>query len=104
MPRTPHFVAGAPLFSFHVVFACTVGEPLRRRVLYHPMCILLKLDYAKFGVSNLRFTNVIEEKPLVGWVDPPLVLFLNDLEDFLKENGASGIVLGCTYIFITIYG
>ena len=31
-----------------------------------PMCILLKLDYAKLGVSNLSFSNVIEEKPLGG--------------------------------------
>ena len=30
------------------------------------MCILLKLDYAKFGVSNLFFSEVIEEKPLGG--------------------------------------
>ena len=28
------------------------------------MCILLKLDYAKFGVSNLFFSKVIDEKPL----------------------------------------
>ena len=35
VPRTAHFVAEARLFSFHVVFACTVGEPLRRRV--HPL-------------------------------------------------------------------
>ena len=28
------------------------------------MCILLKLHYAKFGVSNLFFSKVIEEKPL----------------------------------------
>ena len=27
------------------------------------MCILLKLDYAKFGISNF-FLKVIEEKPL----------------------------------------
>ena len=31
----------------------------------------LKLDYATFGVSNLFFSKVIEEKPLVagggGW-------------------------------------
>ena len=32
VPRTAHFVAEARLFSFHVVFACTVGEPLWRRV------------------------------------------------------------------------
>ena len=40
------------------------------------MCILLKLDYAKFGVSNLFFSKVIEEKPLfggVGSISPPLV-------------------------------
>ena len=30
------------------------------------MCILLKFDYAKFGVSNLFFSKVIEEKPLEG--------------------------------------
>ena len=30
------------------------------------MCILLKLDYAKFGASNLFFSKVIEEKPLGG--------------------------------------
>ena len=28
------------------------------------MCILSKLDYAKFDVSNLYFSKVIEEKPL----------------------------------------
>ena len=28
------------------------------------MCILLKLNCAKFGVSNLFFSKVIEEKPL----------------------------------------
>ena len=35
------------------------------------MCILLKLDYAKFGVSNLYFAKVIEEKPLGSRLDPP---------------------------------
>ena len=35
------------------------------------MCILLKLDYAKFGVSNLFFSKVIEEKPLGGSARPP---------------------------------
>ena len=30
------------------------------------MCILLKLDYVKFGVSNLFFSKVIKEKPLRG--------------------------------------
>ena len=30
------------------------------------MCILLKLDDAKFGVSDLFFSNVIEEKSLGG--------------------------------------
>ena len=30
------------------------------------MCILLKLDYATFGVSKLFFSKVIEEKPLGG--------------------------------------
>ena len=35
------------------------------------MCILFKLHYAKFGVSNLFFPNVIEEKPLGGRLEPP---------------------------------
>ena len=35
------------------------------------MCILLKLDYAKFGVSNLFYSKVIEEKPFGGRLDPP---------------------------------
>ena len=36
------------------------------------MCILLKLDYAKFGVSNLFFfSKVIEEKPLGDRLDAP---------------------------------
>ena len=30
------------------------------------MCILLKLDYAKFSVSNLFFSKVIEENPFWG--------------------------------------
>ena len=30
------------------------------------MSILLKLDYAKFGVCNVFLSNVIEEKPLGG--------------------------------------
>ena len=37
------------------------------------MCILLKFDYAKFGVSNLCFSKVIEEKPMGGRLDPLLV-------------------------------
>ena len=32
------------------------------------MCILLKLDYTKFGVSNLFSSKVIKEKPLGGWL------------------------------------
>ena len=36
------------------------------------MCILLKLHYAKFGLSNLFFSKVIEEKPLgVDPLSPP---------------------------------
>ena len=30
------------------------------------MCILLKLDYVKFGNSNLLFSKVKMEKPLAG--------------------------------------
>ena len=36
------------------------------------MCILLKLHYAKFDVSSLFCSKVIEEKPL-GAADPPPV-------------------------------
>ena len=36
------------------------------------MWILLKFHYAKFGVSNLCFSKVFEEKPLgVGFLPPP---------------------------------
>ena len=35
------------------------------------MCMLLKLDYAKFGVSYLLFSKVIEEKPLGAARTPP---------------------------------
>ena len=34
------------------------------------MCILLKLHYAKFDVSSLICSKVIEEKPLGGRLDP----------------------------------
>ena len=34
------------------------------------MCILLEFDCAKFGVSNLFCSKVIEEKPLGGRLDP----------------------------------
>ena len=37
------------------------------------MCILLKLHYEKFDVSRLFSSKVIEEKPLGGRLDPPLV-------------------------------
>ena len=31
-----------------------------------PMCMLLKLEYAKFGVSNLFLSKIIKEKPFGG--------------------------------------
>ena len=34
------------------------------------MCILLKLHYAKFDVSSLFRSKVIDEKPLGVWLDP----------------------------------
>ena len=40
------------------------------------MCILLKLDYAKFYVFNLLFSKVIKEKPVEGvggWGTLPFV-------------------------------
>ena len=36
------------------------------------MCILLKLHYAKFDVSGLFYSKVIEEKPLGVGSTPPL--------------------------------
>ena len=33
------------------------------------MCILLKLNYARFGVSNLVFSKVMEENSLGGRLD-----------------------------------
>ena len=35
------------------------------------MCMLLKLDYAKFGVSNLYFSKVIKENLWGGGSPPP---------------------------------
>ena len=37
------------------------------------MCILLKVEYAKFGVSNLFFKKVIEENLWRGVNPPPSV-------------------------------
>ena len=54
VPRTAHFVAEAPLFSFHVVFACTVGESLRRRVAQAgELTIKIKLIY------DLSITSIV---------------------------------------------
>ena len=50
------------------------------------MCILLKLHYAKFDVSGLFCSKVIEEKPLGVGSTPPLV----------KEG------LKCRYLFLII--
>ena len=45
------------------------------------MCLLLKLEYAKFGVSNLSFSKGIE-KAFGGWLNPsPLVK--EGLKEFL---------------------
>ena len=35
------------------------------------MYMLLKFDYAKFGVSNLILSKVIEEKPLYSFEPTP---------------------------------
>ena len=69
------------------------------------MCILLKLHYAKFGVSRLFCSKVIEEKPLGGRLDPPCFLLRgaggapqNDfcpikfLKNNRKNNRNNGIV------------
>ena len=44
------------------------------------MCILLKMDSAKFVVSNFFFSKVIEEKALGGGLLDPLV------KEGLKHN------------------
>ena len=44
------------------------------------MCILLKLHYTKFDVSRLFCSKVIEEKPLVGRLDPPPLLVKEGLK------------------------
>ena len=52
------------------------------------MCMLLKLDYATFGVSNLFFSNVIEEKPLgvdTTLPSPPPPLLAK--EGLIKSSG-----------------
>ena len=38
------------------------------------MCILLKLHYARFNVSSVFCSKVIEEKSLGGRLDPPPLL------------------------------
>ena len=46
------------------------------------MCILLKLDYVKFGVSNLFFFQKLSKKNLSGGrLDPPLLV-----KEGLKES------------------
>ena len=57
-----HFPKFAPLPLLNFGVDPTFDHP--------PMCILLKLDYVKFGVSNLFFSKVIEEKPLVVGLTP----------------------------------
>ena len=48
------------------------------------MCILLKLHYAKFVVSRLICSKVIEEKPLPTPPPPPLV------KEALKQEVGKG--------------
>ena len=56
------------------------------------MYILLKFDYAKFGLSNLCLSKVIEENPLgVGYLPPPIQEGLKKLAKpgdfvFIKTN------------------
>ena len=51
------------------------------------MCILLKLEYAKFDVSNFFFSKVIEEKPLGrDRLDPLLVRISTEIERYSKEH------------------
>ena len=50
------------------------------------MCILLKLHYAKFDVSRLYCSKVVEEKPLGGRLDPPLPLVKEGLNGVLLDK------------------
>ena len=83
------------------------------------MCTLLKLHYAKFDVSRLFCSKVIEEKPLGGRLEPPppppvkeglmgiqalwsfVLLTMLDFENFwfgvFKEIGALGLGIGVIF-------
>ena len=52
---------------------CPTFTRIRTTLPSQILSILLKLDCAKFDVSNLRFSNVIEEKPLGKGEFNPLV-------------------------------
>ena len=49
------------------------------------MCLLLKLTYAKFGVSNTFFSKVIKEKRL-GSADPPGTGRVNLVEGYFSAS------------------
>ena len=52
------------------------------------MYIFLRFAYAKFDVSHSFFSKVIEEKPLGGLLDPPLVQERLGKCHFLPGGGA----------------
>ena len=51
------------------------------------MCILLKLDYGKFGVSNLFFFQKLLKNNLWGLARPPPPLVQEGLKHFLINLG-----------------
>ena len=51
------------------------------------MYILLKLDYAKFGVSNLLFSKVIKEKPEKIRLPKIRMIYINLFECIIHSNG-----------------
>ena len=48
------------------------------------MCILLTLHYAKFDVSSLLCSKIIEEKLLGGRLDPPLPSYVHVYQVILE--------------------
>ena len=64
------------------------------------MCILLKLDYARFGVFNLFFSKVIEEKPLGGRFDP----LVKDWANPISTGGvfhSRVLLFACNFLFLS---
>ena len=71
MDRGPPFLHVLDPNSFSFYVKCPRKCQKTYNFDHPPMCILLKLHYAKFDVSRLFCSKVIEEKSLGGLIDPP---------------------------------